>query len=848
MLKLSQKFLNKKIIFISFFVLLAALFLLPCFCLAAGVDVGAEYGEATGLSDTDPRIILARIVQIFLGFLGIVAVGLIIYGGFLWMTSAGSEEKIDKAKKILRNTIIGLVIILSAFAIASFVLNRLLGATGFGGGGGPPGTTGGGTGVLGSCVVESVYPEPNQKEVPRNTSIIVTFKEEMDSTTICGSTRCQGDNILTNGQVKIYKTNDDPSNFLTDVLVYDTTDRKTFVFVPGTYLGSPSEYFWYTVYLSNDILKADGDQAFDTCRTDFLEWQFEVSNKIDLTPPQVEQNGVFPPPDNGQDQIVVSSNSVRATGTVTVTVSNMLDVYSPATTTGNVRPGGNSNPAVATIDKDCLINGTLTITASTSHLIGELSHGQTLLGSASFSNGQIVFDNYLTLDLSDPVNIGNFWDVDVVAKKEADTLTVGSVIYVFTDNPTLPNHIDVGANNNDTATNIAQAVNNHPDVTTQLNGLRVDIEATVAGKTGNNIVLDTTNRGALQITPMSGGTDRRVDININDKKDQPMNSAIQINFNEAVLPITVSGNADDVSDYIRVIDLADPNNYMAGKFVISNGYKTVEFLSDNQCGVNGCGEPIYCLPKLSNIRVELVAAGLVICAGQADCAAKSPYNTCNVVCQDSDGNNYPTADIGAMDGVMDAAFNSLDGNRDENTQGPVSYFNENSPNALDGDNFVWSFFISDQMDITPPIIEVTSPPLGGYNNMIASMQINFSKLMMSSSLHTGYRVVFDGQKDVVHKSMNLWSLAGRGVGFWTGKEDVDSDLDGQFDKTRAFIKHNMLSESTSYRAQVGSATRDIYQNCFKPSAGPACMGVNNTNPSCCNGVVTATLDNEGNCP
>ena len=106
------------------------------FVMAAGLDVGLDKAAGTGLSAVnDPRVIAAKIIRIALGFLGIIAIGLIIYAGWLWMTADGQEEKIEKAKKILINAVIGLVIILSAFAIASFILSKLLGATGAGGDG-----------------------------------------------------------------------------------------------------------------------------------------------------------------------------------------------------------------------------------------------------------------------------------------------------------------------------------------------------------------------------------------------------------------------------------------------------------------------------------------------------------------------------------------------------------------------------------------------------------------------------------------------------------------------------------------------------------------------------------------
>ena len=52
-----------------------------------------------------------------------------LYAGFLWLTSAGSEEKVGQAKKIITSAIIGLVIIFISYAIATFVITQLIKAT-----------------------------------------------------------------------------------------------------------------------------------------------------------------------------------------------------------------------------------------------------------------------------------------------------------------------------------------------------------------------------------------------------------------------------------------------------------------------------------------------------------------------------------------------------------------------------------------------------------------------------------------------------------------------------------------------------------------------------------------------
>ncbi|MFH1233538.1 MAG: IPT/TIG domain-containing protein [Patescibacteria group bacterium] len=124
------KSIKKLVVFIC---LAIAIFTLAHFALA--LDVGMDgIGEATGLGQEDPRIIAAKMIRIFLGFLGIIAVVLIVYAGWLYMTAEGEEDKIEKAKKILKNAVIGLIICLASFAIASFILSKLLGGNGGGGG------------------------------------------------------------------------------------------------------------------------------------------------------------------------------------------------------------------------------------------------------------------------------------------------------------------------------------------------------------------------------------------------------------------------------------------------------------------------------------------------------------------------------------------------------------------------------------------------------------------------------------------------------------------------------------------------------------------------------------------
>ena len=91
---------------------------------------GLTYGEKIGLGKTDVRETIADIIGVALGLLGVIAVIIILWGGFSWMMAGGNDEKVTQARKIIFSGIIGLAIILSAWAIAKFVLEQLATATG----------------------------------------------------------------------------------------------------------------------------------------------------------------------------------------------------------------------------------------------------------------------------------------------------------------------------------------------------------------------------------------------------------------------------------------------------------------------------------------------------------------------------------------------------------------------------------------------------------------------------------------------------------------------------------------------------------------------------------------------
>ena len=97
-----------------------------CACLGGvckkviGMPASSYVNENMDVMDT-----ATHVIDIIMGFLGLIAVVIVLIGGFQWMTAAGNEDKVKTAKKTLSAGIIGLVIVLAAWGIARFVINLI---------------------------------------------------------------------------------------------------------------------------------------------------------------------------------------------------------------------------------------------------------------------------------------------------------------------------------------------------------------------------------------------------------------------------------------------------------------------------------------------------------------------------------------------------------------------------------------------------------------------------------------------------------------------------------------------------------------------------------------------------
>lgn len=98
----------------------------PALAQVDGPDIGLHYIKEGDLGlesggDVNLQQLIVSIVKYLMTFLGIIAVVIILYGGFVWMTAGGNDDRVGKAKRIITAGIIGLAIILAAFAIVTFV-------------------------------------------------------------------------------------------------------------------------------------------------------------------------------------------------------------------------------------------------------------------------------------------------------------------------------------------------------------------------------------------------------------------------------------------------------------------------------------------------------------------------------------------------------------------------------------------------------------------------------------------------------------------------------------------------------------------------------------------------------
>lgn len=94
---------------------------------AQGVSIDFPTSFA-GFSSQDLKTTMENIVRIIIGFLGILVIVAILFGGFKMMVSRGDADEVGKGRQIVVAGAIGLLIVLAAYTISGFVINSLTGA------------------------------------------------------------------------------------------------------------------------------------------------------------------------------------------------------------------------------------------------------------------------------------------------------------------------------------------------------------------------------------------------------------------------------------------------------------------------------------------------------------------------------------------------------------------------------------------------------------------------------------------------------------------------------------------------------------------------------------------------
>ncbi len=120
----------KKIIsFLSIFSILSSFFLTTSVFAEGKLEDASGMLRQTaingaGYADQDIGSITGNIINVALSLVGIIFLALMVYAGYLWMTAQGEESEIEKSKKIITSSIIGLILTLSAYAITKLVTSR----------------------------------------------------------------------------------------------------------------------------------------------------------------------------------------------------------------------------------------------------------------------------------------------------------------------------------------------------------------------------------------------------------------------------------------------------------------------------------------------------------------------------------------------------------------------------------------------------------------------------------------------------------------------------------------------------------------------------------------------------
>ncbi len=343
-------------------------------------DIGASSVQAIGAgagldTSTDIYAIIGKMLNVFFSFLGILLLFYFLYAGYLYMTANGAPEPVEKAKGIMKNAVIGLIIITSSFAISQFILNWLADGGGGGSGGASQNAGGGGgrrtsmgfpgsAGALGAGVLEYHIPERDARAVPRNTSIMISFKQPIDPASIIAGwteTTSTTAHDVSADAVRIFQTGQEQATTLRpqDLEAYLSFDKQSLVIRPKQSIGNAVRNSDYTVRLLGGaralrlwVPEGTGPSIFGGIEGYLsseggYSWRFEVSTVIDNTPPRIvsvvpSANAEYAPNIVVQMHFDKALNPISASGLVRDGggFQNVEVSATPLQGTGSTRPSG----------------------------------------------------------------------------------------------------------------------------------------------------------------------------------------------------------------------------------------------------------------------------------------------------------------------------------------------------------------------------------------------------------------------------------------------------------------------------------------------------------------------------
>jgi hypothetical protein len=313
---------------LQFLFVSSSAFIAPWFVIAADTasTVNMAYGDQIILGNSSPIDIVISVINWALGILALIAVLIILWGGFTWLLSNGAEEKVEKAKAIIKNGVIGLVIILASWGIVTYIINKLLDVTdatstqdtsGTG-----PGTS---TGAGAQLKIDHTNPsgninDPANQNVPLCYGVAITFSDQVITKTINNDTPdvVSDDNI----KVTVVGGSGDP---LPGKFSFSVDNPAVVVFRPNEdYL--PNTDYHVEIKTGTTGVAGVNDQQLQIYlanSSNHTNFTFHTGTETDKIPPVVDVVDVNPYPEDDAVEICLNP-------TIQVSFSESLDPTTPS--------------------------------------------------------------------------------------------------------------------------------------------------------------------------------------------------------------------------------------------------------------------------------------------------------------------------------------------------------------------------------------------------------------------------------------------------------------------------------------------------------------------------------------